>query len=252
MQKISIHKKTKEPIVRYINKEIILPDDLQNEIDKYWKSQIKDGRKYFNGELFALDEVIENKNKFEISVLKTNFAHLLYNRKVEHDLDKYNVNTVFSSGLVITRDNKIILGKMGEQTSLAGKLQFSGGGLEFGDLGKDGIFDMRHSLNKELGEELGINVFDKDYVEQMNFYCIKSGGNENIAIVYKINLKNSSEAFLQKYKLFTEQLNKNNILPEFEEIVFVSMKTNNIEEFIKNNKNEIADYISGVLRSVVK
>jgi 8-oxo-dGTP pyrophosphatase MutT (NUDIX family) len=162
------------------------------------------------------------------------------------------VYTVFSSGLVVTSDDKIVLGKMAQHTSRAGKMQLSGGGLEYGDLDENSIFDMKHSLSKEIEEELGIDINDNDLINYVKFHCLKSGGNGNIAVVYQIDLKLSAKEFLQKYILFTEQLNQKNILSEFEKIIFVSATESDIEKFAKKNKNKIADYIPGVLASVAK
>jgi 8-oxo-dGTP pyrophosphatase MutT (NUDIX family) len=199
----------------------------------------------------VVDGMVENSDKFKINVVRTSFAHFLYNRKIDDNLGKYNINTVFSSGLVITKDDKIILGKMGKHTSRAGILQFSGGGLENGDLREDGIFDMRHSLEKEIKEELGIDLRDKKRIKQTKFYCTKVGGNGNIAIIYRVDLEETIDEFKQRYNLFVTNLQKNK-KAEFDEIVAVSKDRKIIEEFIDKNINKMVDYMPNVLLEIVK
>ncbi len=243
--------KNKKVVVQFSGEEISLPDDLQGKIMKYWETQIESGRKYFNGELFMLDEIVKGDEVIKIIVQKTNFAHFLYNRKVDSELGKYNINTVFSSALVVTKDNKIIVGAMSEHTSRAGILQLPGGGLEDGDLDKNNIFDMKHSMQKELMEELGIDSDDDNRVGQIKFHCIKKGNNGNIAVVYLVQLKETSEEFLQKYNIFTQKLKENGEIPEFKNIIFIEQNKKDIEKFIKINEEKLADYMSAVLRSLV-
>ncbi len=243
--------KNKEAIVKFDGREISLPGDLQDKIIGHWEVQIESGRKYFNGKVFALSEINRIDEVVEIIVQKTNFAHFLYNRKVDSELGKYNVYTVFSSALVITKDNKMIVGSMGEHTARAGILQLPGGKLEDGDSDKNNIFDMKHSMQKELIEELGIDSGDNDRVEQIKFHCIKKGSNGNIVVVYSVKLKETSEEFLQKYNSFTQKLKENGELPEFEKIIHIKQNKKDIEKFIKINEEKLADYMSAVLRSLV-
>ncbi len=243
--------KNKEAIVKFDGREISLPGDLQDKIIGHWEVQIESGRKYFNGELFMLDEIVKGNEVIKIIVQKTNFAHFLYNREVDSNLGQYNIHTVFASALIITADDRIIVGKMGEHTSRAGKYQFSGGGLEDGDI-KNGICDMKHSMQKELMEELGIDSDDNNRVEQIKFYCIKKGNNGNIAVIYLVKLKEIAEEFLQKYNLFTQELKENGKLPEFEKIIYIKQNKKDIEKFIKINEKNLAGYMSAVLRSIIK
>jgi len=250
MSKVIIQKIKKEPVVRFNGNLIFLPTKLQREINKYWKKCLDSGKEYFNGELYMVTQIKETSQNSEIIVQKTNFAHWLYARNTINDLGKYNLVTVFSSGLVITKDNKIVFGKMGEQASTARKYQLSGGGLNDDDLQED-IFDMKYSIERELIEELGLNINDKSRVQGCEVAYLKTGGNGNVAIIYEIKLNETAEEFLKKYNDFAEKLKEKNETPEFSEIVILPNEKIEIEKFINQNKDKMANYLPGVLRQVM-
>ena len=251
MSKRIIEKITKEPTVCFNSELVFLPTDLQKKIDDHWKELLRSGRKYFNGEVFSLTKLEQKNSKISITVQKTNFAHFLYTRNTERKLGKYRLRTVFASCLIITSDNKIILGKMGEHTSLAGRYQLVGGGLDDNDL-KGDIFDMKHSAVKELGEELGINASNKDIVRKFKVAYLKTGGSENVAIIYRVELNKTAEEMLKYYKKFEKDLKKKGETPEFSEVIALPQNRKDVEKFINDNKDTIANYLPAVLQQAVK
>jgi 8-oxo-dGTP pyrophosphatase MutT (NUDIX family) len=250
MGKINIQKIDKEPIVRFNGEIVELPEDLQGEVDKYWRESLANGKNFFNGEVFAIKDVRNEKENIEIIVRRTNFAHFLYARQKGEKLNKYRLRTVAAAALILSNDNKIVLGKMGEHTSLAGRYQMVGGGLDDKDL-QGGIFDLRHSLNKEIQEEIGLDVMKNDFVESLNVCCIKIGGNNNIAIIYKVILNQTGEEFLKHYKNFINRLQDKSEIPEFLEVHVLSNDKKDIEHFIKINGEKMSEYLPGILRTLV-
>ncbi len=248
---IKLQKITKEPRVIFDGISVNLPNALQKKINKYWDKLASEGRQYFNGEIFSLKKIKEKKDGIKILMLRTSFAHYLYARKSEKDLGVYSLKTVFSSCLIITNDEKILLGKMGKHTSLAGRYQLIGGGLDDNDL-KDNIFDMKHSAIKELNEELGIDAGNKHIVRKMKIAYLKTGGNNNIAIIYKVMLNKTADEFFKYYKKFEKRLQAKNELPEFAEVIALPMEKMSIENFISKNKNIMAEYLPKVLLQTVK
>ncbi len=251
VSEIKLQKITQEPIVRFNGELIFLPTDLQKKIEENWQKLLEGGRKYFNGEVFRFYKMENKENKIIITLQKTDFKHFLYAYNANRGLGKYNLKTVFSSCLILTKDNKIIFGKMGEHTSLAGRYQLVGGGLDSNDL-KDNIFDMKHSAIKELGEELGIDADDKSTVESFKPIYLKTGGNGDVAVIYKVLLNKIGEEVLEEYEKFTEKLKQENKLPEFSEIVVLPKNKKEVEKFINKNKEIMAEYLPAVLRKIVK
>ena len=230
---------------------MFLSKNIQKRIDDHWKELLSSGREYFNGEVFNLTKLEQKNSEISITIQKTNFAHFLYTRNVERKLGKYRLRTVFASCLVITSDDKIILGKMGEHTSLAGRYQLVGGGLDNNDL-KGDIFDMKHSAVKELGEELGISASNKDIVRKFKVAYLKTGGSGDVAIIYKVELNKTAEELLKQHKKFEKDLKKKGETPEFSEVIALPQNRKAIEKFINDNKDTIANYLPAVLQRVVK
>ncbi len=240
----------KKITVCFDGKAIVLPINLQRKIEENWRKLLASGKKYFNGEVFSIKDIKKSGAKITITVRKTNFAHYLYNRKVDSNLGKYNLRTAFASCLLLTKDNKIIFGKMGAHTSLAGRYQLIGGGLNNDDLNGD-VFDIKHSVIREVNEELGINLNDKNLVKNFMSVYLKTGGNGNVAVIYKALLNKSAEEILADYEKFVKKLKKVKELPEFSKIVFLSLNKKKVEKFISENKKIMAEYLPLVLRDVV-
>lgn len=65
----------KELIVRFSNKQVILPRDIQNKIDTYWDELIESGKNYRRGEVFTVTNKKETDDAIEVLVEKTDYAH---------------------------------------------------------------------------------------------------------------------------------------------------------------------------------
>jgi 8-oxo-dGTP pyrophosphatase MutT (NUDIX family) len=251
MSKIVIQKINKEPVVRFNGEEMVLPTKLQKKIEAHWEELLDSGREYFNGEVFNFKRLEQISDELEITIQRTNFAHFLYTRNIERRLGKYRLRTVFSACLILTKDNKIIFGKMGEHTSLAGRYQLVGGGLDNNDL-EENIFDMKHSATKELGEELGVDASDRSVVKKFKVAYLKTGGSEDVAIIYKVIFKKTTQEFLEHYKKFAKDLQENGETPEFSEIVALAQNKKAVKEFIGENKDKMANYLPAVLQQIIE
>ena len=61
----------------------------------------------------------------------------------------------FASGVVVTADGAVLLGRMGGHTANAGRLYFPCGTPDLDDVSGD-VFDVEASMTRELGEETGL------------------------------------------------------------------------------------------------
>ena len=149
---------TKQLIVRFSNREVRLPKEIQSKIDAYWDEILASGKSYKRGEVFTVTRKEATEKAINILVEKTDYAHYLYCQNID-TLGEYGVHIIHTASLVDTSDGKTLIGKMGEQTARSGIHQLCGGGIDHADL-KEGIFDFEHNIKKELQEELGIDVAD--------------------------------------------------------------------------------------------
>jgi len=248
MNPIKISKFNKKLVVRFNDKKVELPKIWQDKINEYWQSLIESGKKYTRGDVFTVVKNEELSDEHQILVEKTDYAHYLYCQNMDSEMNGYGIRVIFTSCLVETKDNKIIFGKMGEQTARAGIYQLCGGGIDSSDI-KDGMFDFLGNISKELKEEFDIDAYDKSRVNEINATYLKQGGEtKKMAVVFKINLNETAEEFLEKYKLFVQGLRDKNEYPEFGKIVVLEKSKNDIETFFNQHGNECDEYMEPLFK----
>jgi len=221
---------TKDIIVRFSNKEIILPQDIQEKIDAYWNELIVSGKQYKRGEVFTVTQKDIADNTINILVEKTDYAHYLYSQNID-SLESIGVHIIHTAALVETSDDYFIFGVMGHQTSRSGTYQLCGGGIDNDDL-RGEYFDFTHNITKELVEELNIDVTDKVRVTHFEKSYFKDGGpTDKMTVIYWVILNETKAEFLEKYNRFVEYLKSKNELPEFERVITLKKNKNEIQKF---------------------
>lgn len=242
---------TKKIIVRFSNKQVTLPQDIQNKIDAYWDELIESGKDYRRGEVFTVTKKDETDGVIEMLVEKTDYAHYLYCQNF-NNLGNFGVHIIHTAVLVDTADGKTILGKMGKHTSRAGIFQLCGGGIDDNDLRGD-VFDFDHNISKELKEELDIDTEDKERVKNLRQAYFKEGGPTNkMTVVYKIELVETSREFLKKYAKHAEHLIQNGKNPEFEEIIVLAKNKKEIQDFFSKNMEMCDECIKPLFKFIMK
>ena len=233
---------TKKLIVRFSNKSVILPLDVQKKIDAYWDELFQSGKTYKRGEVFTVTKKESFDDRLEILVEKTDYAHYLYCQNVD-TLGEYGVHIIHTAVLVETSDMKTIFGKMGEHTSRSGIYQLCGGGIDNDDL-RDGIFDFEHNITKELREELGIDVNDKQRVGTFELAYLKEGGpTDKMTVIYRVVLNETSEKFMEQYDAFVRQLQVSGETEEFGEIVALDRNKISFDNFFNQEGIKLDEYM---------
>ncbi|HBI34292.1 MAG TPA: hypothetical protein DEA43_01935 [Candidatus Moranbacteria bacterium] len=241
----------KKIIVRFSNKCVILPLDIQDKVDAYWDELIKSGKNYKRGEVFTVTKKEEFEDRIDILVEKTDYAHYLYCQNIDA-LGENGVHIIHTAALVETSDEKIIFGKMGNQTSRSEIHQLCGGGIDNNDL-RDDIFDLNHNIKKELEEELGINIDDSKRIETFGLAYFKEGGPTNkMTVTYKVKLNETSEEFMEKYNEFVLYLKKNNKLPEFGDIIILNKDKKSLNDFFNKNDIRLDEYMRPLFEYISK
>lgn len=242
MKNITISPLVKKLIVRFSDKRVVLPEDVQARIDKYWNGLIESGKNYKRGEIFTVTEKSETDKAIKVEVEKTDYAHYLFCQNVE-DLGDLGVRIIHPAILVETSDGKTVFGRMGEQTSRAGIHQLCGGGIDNDDL-KDGFFDLEHCIKKELAEEFGIDADDKLRVKNFSTAYFKEGGpTGKMSVVYRVELDESAEEFREKYAKFVDGLREKGELPEFGELLIMDRNGKELADFIAREDVKMDEYM---------
>jgi hypothetical protein len=99
---------------------------------------------------------------------------------------------------------------------------------------------------------LGVDVKDKDTVKKIEVAYLKTGGSEDIAVIYKVLLNKTAKEFLNYYKKFARGLRVKCEKPEFSEIVMLSQTAVAVEKFIQKNRDKMANYLPVVLDQFIK
>ena len=132
-----------------------LPLQIRKQHERFWDEQMKQNPYLRNGEVFTMKEINKTPDELQVTVVKTDYKHYLYT--IRHEDGSFPCKVIFTCVSVITNDNYITFGRMNENTSTPGRLQFTGGGLDESDL--DGsVFDLEKSIGKELTEEMGLHI----------------------------------------------------------------------------------------------
>ena len=228
--------------VLFVDEKILLPINIQEQIDNYWLKLLKDGKTLRRGDVLAISVVETGNRNIKIEVKLTDYAH--YMATLNNIIDKkYACKVIYTAAFVETLDKKIIIGEMSPNTSTPGRLQFPGGGIDKNDIDRN-IINLNKNITKEIKEELGININCKEYVRYFKPRFLKTGGSHDFyAVIFKVELNLDQKKFIKAYNNYTESLKLKNITPEFNSLLFLNTDPEEIKNFLSNeNKNKV-DYL---------
>lgn len=180
---------------------------MKEKIDICWKEFIKEKKDFRDGDIFVVTNIDLNKNIIEIS--KTKFSTLVY-AKQHKDLI---VRPLFAAILLKTKDDKYIIIKNNHNN-----INLIGGMADYLDF-KDKIFSSDSCIQREVLEEIGIDLNNNSRVADYNMKYLKVPTNNDnyytIGILYTGNLNFTSEEF-EKY------ISNNKFDDEIKEFYFYS------------------------------
>ncbi len=141
-----------------IPNELNIPNAIKKKVNSHWNEFIKDKTDYWNGEIIIVNDMDLNNNIVEIGTTK--FSNLIYAKK-NQDL---TIRPLFASILLKTKDNKYLIIKNNHN-----KINLIGGMADLVDF-KDDVFIPDYCIEREVLEEIGINLKNKN---QVISYCLK-------------------------------------------------------------------------------
>lgn len=238
-----------EVTVRFSNKEVQLPEEIQTKIDSYWKELLDSGKSYKRGEVFTVTHKEVTETAVNILVEKTDYAHYLYCQNKE-SLEENGVHIIHTAVLVESSDDHFLFGEMGHQTSRHGIIQLCGGGIDNDDL-KGEYFDFKHNITKELQEELDIDVTDTSRVTYFDEAYLKEGGpTDKMTVIFRVVLKDTKEKFLERYDAFMERLKAEGEDPEFGKIIALKKDKQEITNFFSQENLILDEYMKPLFEKI--
>lgn len=238
-------------VLRFSKEKVKLPADLSVKIERYWQDLIAKNPKLRNGEVFTVTSVEDAADSMAVMLAETDYAHYLYSQQVG-GLGDYTVRIIHPAALLVTSDNKFIFGSMGEQTSRPGIIQCCGGGIDHGDI-KNGVVDVEHTITKELAEELGIDVYNKNLVKEFYPAYLKTGGpTEKMTISYIVRINRTADQFMNDYQAFVSTLSDSGDEPEFGRLFCIDDTTESIDAFVATYGERLNEYMAILFRDAHK
>lgn len=250
MMEISISKFDNNINIYYTNQKKVLSPEYREAVDRHWESFMKEGKKFFNGDVYTINNIEASENGINIFVCLTNYAHFLYTMDKDN-CEENDCRTIYTSVLIETSDNKFAIGEMHEDTSFPLKLQFIGGGIDKEDINGE-ILDLEHNIKKEIFEELGIVVEDKSIVKSFKPSYLKSGGKRNfLSAIYKMDLLLNEQELTDLLNKHNQNLKTKMELQEIKSLVYVDAEKVAVEEFAAKDKRDKDENLIAALEAEV-
>ncbi|RCW86144.1 NUDIX hydrolase [Phyllobacterium bourgognense] len=187
-----------EKTVIPLNKAVIRIDSapleygISNEtaIAAGWVSATAANPAIFNGPFFMADEAGVADDAFQARYHRTRFATMMHWKADARNVKPWHI---FAVGVIVSRDNKLIAGRMAASTSAAGRIYFPAGSFDEEDVSGDFI-DIDANMHREVQEETGIKLSGAGRRDDQLFLVTAS---RSIALFRRHYFDMSGEALLE-------------------------------------------------------
>ncbi len=125
-------------------------------IDENWQQEVAANPTLYDGEIYLAARSELRDGILTASYQRTSFRSLLYWRR-DSSADK--PFHIFGSGVIVSSDNKLLLGQMASHNAVAGRVYFPAGSNDDQDI-VDGQVDFAGNARREVLEETGIDLAD--------------------------------------------------------------------------------------------
>lgn len=207
--------------LKTIHKIMDLPQELRNEIKLFWEKQIKDNPNLFNGEVWNVTKMEEIQDEIILTLEKTDYAHYIYDER--HGIDeKYACHNISGGVYLVTKDGYGVLGELDESTSYPKCLQVSGGGIDKKDI-VNNQFDILKTAERELKEELNLDLNDKNQITRYGFEYIEvpEGKRHSYSIIVKAETSMTAKELEEHFRIYKKELEESNGEIEFNKLYFL-------------------------------
>ena len=240
--------KVEKPIIlKFENRRIDLPIKLKENIENFWNNAIKENPNLYNGQDYVVEKVKETEENIEMLVVKSDYAHYLYDERVGIQKEEYRCCSPWGGILLLTKDDYFVIGEMNSTTSVPYCLQISGGGIDIKDI-ENGVINIDLNIKRELKEELNLNLDDIDYKIEFIEYPSKTRNAYGFLAIGKIN--QTKDELTQHFKHYKEYLISNNLEVEFNKIIFLKKQRalQELDELPNNRRPYLRDLIKEAIK----
>jgi len=235
----------KNVILKFEDRKINLPIELEENIKEFWNNATKENPNLYNGQDYVVETVNETQDEIEMLIVKSNYAHYLYDGRIGIKENKYRCCSPWGGILLLTKDNYFVIGEMNKTTSMPYCLQIPGGGIDIADI-EDRIIKIDLNIKRELKEEINIDLDDISYKLEYIEYPSNTRNAYGFIALGKIN--KSKEELEKHFEEYKKYLVNNNLELEFNRLVFVK-KGNAIEE-LDSISNPKRPYLRDLINKV--
>jgi 8-oxo-dGTP pyrophosphatase MutT (NUDIX family) len=238
--------------VIYRHKRLNQTNNALQFIESNWKEFVKNNTKSFNGKLSRVDSCyIRKKNKngkenlIELQLSDTDYKEFVGTRGYEF-IRRYgreqSANPLSVGAVLVTRDNRIILGERSAAGIDAGKSTISvpAGYIDpkkdvtsTSNKNNKNSIDIFNAIRREIYEEIGIE--EKDIGDLICIGLIDNKEQNQI-----------SASFYCKLTILSKELMKKNgpkKEAEFSQIIMIENSVQSIDDFINASQDELSDII---------
>ncbi len=240
--------KVEKPIIlKFENRRIDLPIKLKENIENFWNNAIKENPNLYNGQDYVVEKVKETEENIEMLVVKSDYAHYLYDERVGIRKEEYRCCSPWGGILLLTKDDYFVIGEMNSTTSVPYCLQISGGGIDIKDI-ENGVINIDLNIKRELKEELNLNLDDIDYKIEFIEYPSKTRNAYGFLAIGKIN--QTKDELTQHFKHYKEYLISNNLEVEFNKLIFLKKQRalQELDELPNNRRPYLRDLIKEAIK----
>lgn len=130
------------------------PDRYADAVERHWEAARVEKPAYFDGPVFVLGAHRICDGTLEGELLAARFRHYIYWRA--HGFPEAGVRDGFGSGIIISADGHVVLGRQRAGNVNAGLAYLPGGFIDPKDIAADGRVDIEASVAREIAEETGL------------------------------------------------------------------------------------------------
>lgn len=214
----------KEVVLKDMHKKMDLPEGLKRKIEEFWKTQIEENPHLFNGKVWNVTGKEENLQSIQLILEETDYAHYLYDERhgVEEEYACHNL----SGGVFIeTIDGFAVVGELDETTSYPRCLQVSGGGIDPEQDKVDGEFDIIKTAERELKEELNLDLKDKKHIQSYRFKYLEvpEGSRHSYCVILRAKANFTAAQLEQHFREYKAYLEESSGEIEFSKLHFLTI-----------------------------
>ena len=211
-----IKRAQKKAIVKYVDEEVVLPEEISREVYDNFKLY---ENKFTDGTIYSIKDYNEDEDSIKINVIKDKYSHFLYTKYKRPNLE-YRCENTWSGAVIETKDNKYILGKQSHMSEKDGMITITAGSTDLSDIIGDDV-DFEKTFVREMYEEFGIDASNKDIVDNyyLKYFKIPCESEEwSFGFIYKVKLNITFDEFYEMFHKYKNYLEENKLEVEFDEV----------------------------------